>query len=1433
MRFLRFVLLCLLVGLFVQGNSLFSQSPAGTPAGASLILDRIDEGRLITLQGNTHPAAVSQNDRGPASPNLAMTDLVLVLKRGPEQQAAFDQFVASQYDPSSPNFHRWLGPADVGTMFGPSPVDIATISNWLAGHGLHVDQVSPDRMTIRFSGAAAQVENAFHIEIHNLSVNGQPHIANMSDPQIPAALSPVVAGVKALHNFFPRPLHQTGSLVTFDSSGAGWRRVSGNAQQDAAESVAPHPYFGINVGSGTSAYTIEDVAPYDFATIYNVLPLWNSGTDGTGQTIAIAGTSDINTADVASFRSVFGLPAGTAPTTIVANGTDPGQCLSTSPSATCTIDDLVENTIDVEWSGAVAKGAGIVLVVSGSNSATTDTVYSSANYVVQNVTANILSVSYGECELGEGVSGNAAFNNLWETAATEGIAVFVASGDAGAATCDQGANPPHPAQYGLSVSGMASTPYNTAVGGTDLNWGSTASPYWAASDNSSNGSNALGYVPEVPWNDTCTNPLALNYLQQWAAVLNQNGYSAASPTDAESACNFVNQWWSTIASHTSPQVNLSPFLDTIGGGGGASNCITGNGANVSSCTGGYAKPSWQSGVPGIPADGARDLPDVAFMAGNGFLDSAYLMCVSANGSCVTSTTLSSNPTAQEVGGTSVGTPAMAGIMALINQKAGAPQGSPNPELYALAAMQSYGNCHAETGTTNDGCSFNDIDTGTIAMACASGSPNCTVLHSGDAIGVLSGYGATSGFDLASGLGSLNVANVVNAWKPTTGTAAATVTVTPAQISFPVNQSLSVSVTVSGSKGTPTGTVSLIGGGYTATAGTLSSGSYTFTIPADTLSGGADTLKVSYSGDATYARASGTAGVTVAKLTPTVTAEQPYGELSGTVYEENVAVTVTGAGPAPTGTVTITAPGYSSPCTLSAPPAFCSVFIPGSDFPSGTDTITANYSGDSNYLAGTGTVTIMKPAVTLTTSPTNPTTADTVQLTVNVTATGPTPTGNLSLYGIQFPGLGAALSGGSFTYMLTPGSLLGGANTLTVVYPGDSNYSPSVATTTVTLTKVTPTLTMTPSATSFSSNLPLTVTGTVTGGGTGPNGTVTITANGQQFVGYLSNEAYSIRIPGGSLSVGTDTLTANYSGDPFNATATNSTTVTVTQWVQVASSVTVTPSPSSIDTGQGLQVTIAVTGADGSPTGTVTLSGGGFTGPALPLTNGSATNYISPNGLGAGADTLTASYSGDSTYLPNTGTAQVTVTQSVYTLSASTTGEIPPGGLTQSTITVSSTTGYTGIISLTCALTGQPSGAVFLPTCTTTNAADLSPSNESEQSTINVSTTAATAALNQPMPWTKGRGWTNAGGIALALLVMLGIPARRRSWRSLLGLLVLLAVFGGLSACGGSNSGGCSGSGCGGGGNTGTTGGTYTFTVTATGNPAVTPAPATTFTVTVN
>ena len=1398
---------------------------------AARIVVPIDETQLITLTGNTHPAANSFNDRGPVLNSLRLTDLILILRRDPAQQAAFDAFVAMQYDPSSPNFHLWLTSAEVAARFGPSPDDVATVSAWLISHGLSVEEVSPDRMSIRFSGTAAQVQAAFHTPIHNLSVNGQPHIANMADPQIPATLGSVILGVKALHNFLPRPAHRAGSLVRYNPVTGQWQRTASGGSAQPAYSVI-RPDLGITIGSGTSAYTVEDVAPYDFAAIYNVLPLWNAASpiDGTGQTIAIAGTSDINVADVASFRTVFGLPAGVTPKIVVANGVDPGQCTNTS--GVCTIDDLTENTLDVEWSGAVAKGASIVLVVSGQTSPMTDTLYSSSNYVVQNATARILSVSYGECELGMGTAGNAAYNNMWETAVTEGISVFVAAGDAGAATCDQGIAQsfPYTAKDGLTVSGMASTPYDTAVGGTDLNWGTTPAPNWKSSNNSTTGASAAGYIPEIPWNDTCTNPVILPILQQWAQTLQKAGFNAVSPTDAESACNFVSTWYLTIFANTSPVVDISFLVDTVGGGGGMSNCTISDGSTLGSCSGGYAKPSWQAGVSGIPSDSKRDLPDVSFFAGNGLLGSAYLVCVSANGACLTSTSPTTEPVAQEIGGTSVGTPAMAGVMALINQKMAAPQGSPNAELYAIATKQNYTNCKAESVTTSSACSFNDIDTGTIAMPCGAGSPDCNVSRTGDGIGVLSGFAATTAFDPASGLGSLNVANIVNAWTATVGTTPATVTVTPVQNTISIAQSLLVTVKVTGSSGTPTGNATIVGGGYDGGAETLASGAYTFTIPPGSVSPGNYTLTGSYQGDSIYAEGSGTASVTVNKALPKVSVTAAPSSI-GANAPVTATISVSGGtgAPAATGTVELTAGTWFAYCSLAA--GTCAITIPPNTLPSGSATITVTYPGDVNYEAATGsateTVTALTPTVNVTPPASSVYTDASFQVTVKVAGTGPIPTGTVTIDDLDVNGYSQSIAGqlvnGSYTFTVPPFNINGaGQSVLTMEYTGDTTYVPQSATFIVTA-KYTPTTTTdSPSATSIFTNNSLTITGTVGAAVGTPTGGVTIVCGSYTAQAWVNNNGqYSTTIPPGSLSPGNDTVTLTYSGDIYYATSSASFTVAVTQFNRVAPNVAIS-APASIGVGEQFLVDVNLSGSDGQPTGTVSVTAGSYTGGAVVI-NGVADPSIPGNSFAVGNGTITATYSGDATYLAATASTTITVNPSTFTLTAGNPLTVAAGKQGFENITAKTSDGYGGTITLTCALTSQPNGAVNLPTCSGTTISLVGAGANSNNVTI--STTAATSSMTRP----AFRGLAGFGGAMLAFLVFLAVPARRRDWRNLLGIVILLFAFAGLGACGGGGAGG----GGGGGGTPGTTAGTYTFTVTGTGNPVMTPAPTTTFTLTVN
>jgi subtilase family serine protease len=1053
MRLMRLFPLLALASVLLSGISEMAASAQESATPRVRIVNRIDEGDLVTLRGNTHPAANARNDRGPVSPSLPMTDLILVLSRDKAQQAAFDKFVASQYDSASANFHQWLTPEQVGTNFGPSETDITTITNWLTGHGFTVTQIPKDHLSVRFNGTAAQVESAFHTQIHNLSVSGVPHVANMTDPELPAALSSVVVGVKALHNFFPRPLHRVGSPVTRDRATGKWVRsakpatTAQSARTPLTAAPTAHevprvaaPQFGISI-TGTEPILEEDVGPYDFATIYNVLPLWNAKVpiDGTGQKIAIAGTSDIEVGqattetgasganDIATFRTFFGLPTGSAVNTPIriSGNSEPLTVCSSTTNTLCSTSDLLENTLDVEWSASVAKNAQIVLVASYPASTTDDNLYDSESYIVNHLTAHIMNVSYGECELDNGTAGNVQYYDLWQTAASEGIAVFVAGGDSGSASCDEGGdqggtNVPYPAEFGLTVSGLASTPFDTVVGGTDFNWCSltaaecTAAPYWSSTNNASAGqSSALGYLPEVPWNDTCTNPLALTFMENfWSGEV--------TVSDAEEACNAFTVNAETLSGQGDG--TLLSLVDTVGGGGGASSCVvnstTSTSTTLGACTSsasstgatsnpetgaaqgsltvvnnGWPKPSWQTGVTGIPTDGVRDIPDVSFFASDGFLSSsAYVVCASDLAACSFSS--KGVPIFVEVGGTSVATPAMAGVMGLIDEKVGAAQGNPNAELYALAAKQTYSNCSAERGggspVTTGSCLFNDIDTGTNAMACdydaftSTPSPNCKLIHSADIVGILPGYSAAVGYDQATGLGSLNVANVVNAWTAVApGTATATVTVTPAPTTLPISEILPVTVSVAGPKtsvtsnGTavvPTGTVTITVGTFTSQASALSSsGSSVVLVPANSLSVGTNSISASYSGDVLYGTATGSAsvtGTTAALLTPVVTVT-PASSGVNSGASLSVAASVTGMGTsAPTGTVTLVGGGFSSGLETLSNGAF-TFNIPANTLSNGTATLTLTYFGDANYLAGTNTATVTVGESTFTLTPTAP------------------------------------------------------------------------------------------------------------------------------------------------------------------------------------------------------------------------------------------------------------------------------------------------------------------------------------------------------------------------------------------------------------------------------------------------------------------------------
>jgi uncharacterized repeat protein (TIGR03803 family) len=736
-------------------------------------------------------------------------------------------------------------------------------------------------------------------------------------------------------------------------------------------------------------------------------------------------------------------------------------------------------------------------------------------------------------------------------------------------------------------------------------------------------------------------------------------------------------------------------------------------------------------------------------------------------------------------------------------------GSGNPTPTGSVTLSSGAYTSAAAALSSGGATIT-VPAGSLAV----GSDKLTVSYIPDSA-------SSPNYNSATGTGSVTVAT----------TTTPSVSLTASAKSVTTRQALTVTVAVSGGSGnpTPTGSVILTSGSFTSAAGTLSGGSATISIPAGSLAVGSDTLTATYTPDSasstTYNTGAGTSSVSVTSpITPTVTLSAASSITTVQALTVSVAVNGGSGSPTPTGSVTLTSGSYTSAAaTLSSGSA--TISVPAGSLAAGSDTLKVTYTANSasspiyNGSTGTGSVSVTKatPALNVTASEKTITTADslTVTATVSSGAGNPVPSGTVQLAGGGYTSAAETLASGSYTFAIPANSLSAGKDTLTVSYSGNSDYALGSGTVSVIVTlPLTPTLKVTPSVTTLVLTSTLNVMAAVSGTGATPTGTVKLSGGGYTSGSQtLTNGSYSFAIPANSLSVGTDTLTVSYSGDSNYAAGTGSASISVLA-APLTPTVTVTPAAASLDSSSSLSVTTSVSGAGVTPTGTVTLSGGGYTSASQTLTNGSSTFTIPANSLSVGVDTLSVSYSGDSIYGTGSGTASVAVTASVFTLAATSPSAVSPGSPATSTVTVSTTTGYTGTITLACALTSSPTGSKHLPTCSSgSSTVTLNNGATTGTATVTISSTSSNGTVAK----SNGPGW--AGGAVLALLVIIGIPARRRHWRSMLGVLALMAVLGSLAACGGSSS--------------ATTAGNYTFTVTATGSPSVTPSPTTTFTVTIN
>ena len=1361
----------------------------GAVAKAQAVPARIQAGvsnsAMTVLKGSLSPMVRAEADAGRVPANMQLTGMTLRFNLSASQQADLAALLAAQQNPQSAQYHQWLTPEQFGARFGMAQVDLDQVELWLQQQGFRVDSVNRSRTAILFSGTAGQVEAAFQTQMHYYNGVGRKDFAPSTALSLPSAIAPTVAAVENLTSYRPAP-----SIVTR-------RQVNGS------------PAFT----SSTSGNVF--FAPGDIAVVYDMKTLTGGGYTGVGQSIAVVGQSSVQVSDIENFQKAAGLT--------VQDPTELLVPLSGSPVAVA--GDQGESDLDLEWSGAIARGATILFVYTGN--ATNYSVFNSIEYAVDEKLAQIITISYGSCETAFGSP--ASFETVLAQAASQGQTVLAASGDQGSTACDLPnvyTSLTTAQQQALAVNYPASSAYVTAVGGTEIdpsntNYSTAGNGYWSTASGTDVITSALQYIPEVAWND-----------------------------DTTTGCVDANN---------------NPIGCLGAGGGGVSQYV--------------AKPSWQTTL--TPADGKRDVPDIALYSSASH--PGYLFCTSdqsdwqsgQQGSCTSGFRDSSTSMLTVAGGTSFATPIFAGMLAILNQstKNDAGQGNINSMLYGLATSGgaytaangfhdiTSGNNNCNAGTTLCGSTtgfsagvgydqvtgLGSVDLGVLASKWSASSStavgtvtkltatvNNPSVNSNDVVTIKvtpdSGTATPTGsvkLDIDGGSGTAGgssttltlgtngsvqytanftttgshqivaqFSDATNIFAPSTGALpltvmlAPTVTLTTSPTSATTAQSVTVSVTVSGGAGnpTPTGTVTLTSGTYTSAAATLTGGAASIVVPAGSLPVGSDTLTVAYTPDSgssgTYGVATGTAVEAVTGVSPTVTVTPASSSITA---GQPLSVTVTVSGPSgdptPTGTVTLSSGSYSSAATVLASGA-ATISIPAGKLAAGSNTLTATYAPDTAgatiYTTATGssTVSVGTIAPTLSVTPSSSSITTLQALSVSVTVNGgtgnPTPTGTVTLTSGTYTSAAAALASGAATISIPAGKLAAGSDTLNVSYTPDSTssgtYSSASGSGAVTVTVVKPTVTVTPASLSITTAQSLSVTVMVSGGTGSPTATGTVTLASGTYTSTastLTSGSATIVVPAGALAGGSDTLTATYTPDAAGSTlysgSTGLASVTVTNPVLITPSVTITPSSSSISTTQALSVTVGVSGGTGNPTptGTVTLTSGSYSSAATTLSGGSATISVPAGSLTVGSDILTAAYAPDA--------SSATVYNAATNTSAVT---VTASGFTLSGTAVTVTAGTPGTSTITVSSATGYTGTITLScavTSTPTNATNLPTCTSGQTVNLSASTTSGTAMVT-----------INSTATTTAQLSLPGTRRNRSPWAdagsgAVLAALVLLWI----------------------------------------------------------
>jgi len=408
-------------------------------------------------------------DMGAENPSRTIRIKVFLQKRNPDQ---LQSLIEDLHDPYSPNFRRWLTPEEFKTRFGATAADVAAVERHLTGYGLAIVSTDANNLAVNAQGAVADVQRAFHVQLHRFEVNGDVVRANTGNPVVDEPAGAPVSAVGGLSEIMAKPHHlravdaggKAFEPIPLESLGPDGLVFSSQCFRDAQSVIlngAPPTtatYSGLLYGADIANATPGTLPPCAYQpgevqTAYKLKDLYAQGLDGTGQTIVVVdafGSTTIEQ-DLARFSEAYGLPA--ARLTVVG---------TVVPATNSLIAGLAtETTLDLEWAHAVAPGASLVLVVAPSP--TLGDLNAAVQLAVDRQLGNVISNSYGAPEILFDAADPdlAATESMFAQAAAQGISVHYSSGDDGDFSNVLGPGI-------TTVSYPASSPLTTAIGGTSL-----------------------------------------------------------------------------------------------------------------------------------------------------------------------------------------------------------------------------------------------------------------------------------------------------------------------------------------------------------------------------------------------------------------------------------------------------------------------------------------------------------------------------------------------------------------------------------------------------------------------------------------------------------------------------------------------------------------------------------------------------------------------------------------------------------------------------------------------------------------------------------------------------------------------------------------------------------------------------------------------------